>query len=434
MPEKKLIQDMVPIKIHKIRDVPEANLHRVQPAVEHEPFRHFKEAPSTDGKKKKKWLLAIVGLLCLVVIFFAITYVYTKAVVIITPKVEHISVNGTFTATKNSGPLLYSLVETSESASTTIDAQSGNSSANLIEKKAWGLVVFYNTFGSSSIKLPVGTHITNGIGQVYTTYSAITIPGMHNAVPGTASVNIVASEAGEDYNMKSGDPADDFHVDAFVGSSKYLKVTAHLKTGGAVIGGYSGYDSSVTSNTLNATLVNLRQSISDQLASDRKTLVPDGYVLYNQAYTTAFSTSTVSTVGSSTVVSLTGTLYGIIFKKMDLSKAVAPNQTAEFPTTSLVIRGIESLNFVPTDMSAFATALKSQNGAPVTFTLSGVFDLIGTFPSATVAQSLRGLSMAQSKAVFASYSTIASAHAIISPFWIHSFPGTTDKIYITVQN
>jgi hypothetical protein len=209
-----------------------------------------------------------------------------------------------------------------------------------------------------------------------------------------------------------------------------------LKPKGAIIGGYSGYQEVVATSTLEQAQASLSQSVTSALTSDLKALVPEGYVLYQGAYNIRLASTTISDVSSTTdstvaspdaTVSLKGSLYGIMFKESDLVKAIAPAQVAEFPPNNFVINNLDSLTFTPTNPAAF------QSSDLISFSLSGSFGMVGTFPSIAVAKALTGLSVAQSKDVFAQYSTIMSAHAIISPFWKHSFPDSANKIIIDIQ-
>jgi|GEM_PF-387451 hypothetical protein len=483
MPDKKLLQDIIPVKINKIHSSTStpASLaaskffsheheHRQEHQQDRAAFHHFQKPKKRrkekwqknvrDLRRRKIWLIILLAIACIVIIFIAMTYVYAKAVVIITPKTEQVAVSGTYIAVENgfvvsesaaTGTLPYEVIETSETASTTVTASQGP----LIQNKAWGLIILYNAYSTTAQKLVVGTRLTNDKGLIYTTAEPVTIPGVHktstignaNAIAnqnatstGSVSVYVVADQAGSQYNIAPTDLTGDFKIVAFQGEPKYTSIYGRLKPKGAIIGGYSGYQTSVATSTLEQAQANLSQSITSALTSDLKALVPEGYVLYHGAYDIQLASTTISTTTSATtVVSLKGSLYGIMFKQSDLVKAVAPAQVAEFPPGDFVINNLESLTFTPTNPVVFQNILNNgsqsnaQNSGLISFTLSGSFGIVGTFPSTTIAQALTGLSVAQSKDVFAKYSTIMTAHAIISPFWKHSFPDSANKIIIDVQ-
>jgi hypothetical protein len=444
---------MIPVTVKKVHP-PVSTIssvsHRIERPVEQDrtPFQHFqnpKKRKTVHDHRRNVWMIILLAVACIVIIFIAITYVYAKAVVIITPKTEQVAVSGTYSAVKSgsagagtpAGALSYEVIQTSETASTTIVASQGP----LIQNKAWGLVTLYTTYSTSSQKLLAGTRLVNDKGLIYTTAEAITIPGIHktptsknpNATStGSVSVYVVAAEAGSQYDITPADLTGDFKIVAFQGTPKYTEIYGRLKANTSIVGGYSGYQEVVATSTLESTSLSLSQSVTSALKSDLKALVPTGYVLYDGAYDISMASSTVSDVSSTTnsiptsaVLTLQGSLYGIMFKESDLAKAIAPAQVAEFPPGNFVINNLESLKFV--------SANPVQSSGSISFTLSGSFGLVGTFPSDTLAQELTGVSVAQSKDIFAKYSTIISAHAIITPFWKHSFPDSLNKIIIDIQ-
>lgn len=452
MSDRKHIQDVVPVMIHRIHK-PEPPVFSAHHHVEHDraPFHHFqkpkKARKQKNPRRRKIGLIILLGVVCIALVFMAITYVYAKAVVIITPKTEQTAVSGTYSAFKSgsapAGVLPYEFIETSESASTTVLASQGP----MVDRKAWGLVVLYNAYSTTPQKLVIGTRLASDKGLIYTTAETVTLPGIHKTPTagdpyatstGSVAVYVVAAEPGPQYNIAPTDLTGDFHIVAFEGTSKYATMYGRLKPNGSIGGGYSGYGEIVATSTLNQASASLTQTVTGTLTSDLKTLVPNGYVIYDGAYTIRLASTTVSETSSTTgsaVLTLRGWLSGIMFKASDLVKAVAPAQVAEFPPGDFVINDLGSLQFVPSDPTAFKSVLYNQNStsSQISFTLSGSFGMIGTFPSDVLAQGLAGLSVPQSKDIFAQYSTIMSAHAIITPFWKHSFPDSPNKIIIVVQ-
>jgi hypothetical protein len=462
MPDKKLLQDIIPVKINKIHSsvttpasVAAEKFSQHKHDHDRAAFHHFQKPKKQkikrlpNPRRRKIWLIVLLAVACIAIIFIAMTYVYAKAVVIITPKAEQIAVSGTYTASASSastGALPYEVIQTSETASTTVAASQGP----LIENKAWGQVILYNAYSTTAQKLLIGTRLINDKGLIYKTAETVTIPGIHktpttgnaggvanpNATStGSVSVYVVADQAGSQYDIAPTDLTGDFKIVGFQGEPKYTSIYGRLKPKGAIIGGYSGYKEMVATSTLKQAQTNLSQSVTSALQSDLKALVPTGYVLYDGAYIIKLASTTVdsASTSASAVVSLKGILYGIMFKASDLVKAIAPAQVAEFPPGDFVINNLSLLKFTPTNETAFQSILDSQSSGQISFSLSGSFGLVGTFPSADVARALTGLSVAQSKDVFAKYSTIMTAHAIITPFWKHSFPDSSNKIIIDIQ-
>ena len=443
MPEKKVLQDMVRVKVHRIHTEPEPETEpkivspkRKQRQPDAEPFRHFNKRRRML-RRRTIFGIVLALVICCASIYVIFTYIYDKAVVVVTPKTADIMVNGAYNAAKDTAPFPYQIIQTNEIASTTVQATQGPS----VEKKAWGQIIITNNYSSSSQKLPQGTLLSNNRGQLYVTANPVTVPGIHKTDTGTttgsASVYIVAKDAGAQYNMTSHGPNDSsavFRVESFANTPKYTAITGSLKPNGSLVGGYLGYTQIIATSSLASAVTSLSQTISSELTSDLHVLVPDGYVLYNNAYAVNFATSTTAMISSTTAsVTVTGILYGIMFKKTDIMRNVAPNQMAEFPANSYTLSGVESLVFTPINPSLFTANLKNQSGDAISFALNGHVKITGTFQKDSLIKALSGVPVADSKAIFNRYSTIGNARAIITPFWRHTFPDSVSKITIDTQ-
>ncbi len=157
--------------------------------------------------------------------------------------------------------------------------------------------------------------------------------------------------------------------------------------------------------------------------------------MYDNAYSISYvpiAAVATSTDTTTVDVGMRATFYAVMFKKNTLVKAAAlaakstENIDVAYPNDSFSISGLESLTFTPTGSI-------SDPSKPLNFTLKGTVNLTGTFPSDDIITQLEGKNLAQSNDIFAKYSTIASAHAIITPFWRHSFPDSPKKISIIIQ-
>ncbi len=130
--EKKVVQDIVPTGRRSIRNVAPKKLpveEEEQEAEEQVPIRrappsismtrsqtNFPPAAppsrrpvkvSSSGKKRFPSILLTFGIvfICIAVIAIALSLLYSKAAVTITPKTAHVDINGTFTAKKGEAAL-----------------------------------------------------------------------------------------------------------------------------------------------------------------------------------------------------------------------------------------------------------------------------------------------------------------------------------------
>ena len=433
--------------------------------------------PHKRSRAKSIWFLTIVSIVCVMILFLVVSMVSAKAVVTVIPKTQTIPFSGTFTACKDTpciatstaaaatAALSYEVIELppeeldqnipiADLTDDQIANQSATTASSSTAGKATGTVVMYNSFSSTSPqKLPVGTHLSNSKGLMYLTLVPVTIPPSkktaQGSIPGSVAVPVIASSAGAAYNIAPTDLTGDFKVVAYAGGPKYTTIYGHLKPDGGITGGATTTEKMVTPTLLDETYTALETQLQTTLLAKVKTLIPAGYVMYDGTYSIDYTkippsaTSTVTGQPADTgtlVVGVQATFYGAMIKQTDLAQIIAARAhidlNSQFPNQSYAASGLDTAQFhliLSAQGKTSAQPFSAKNGSTLSFGISGSVKIIGTVPAAELTQKLAGLSIAQSKAVFGSYGGIASAHAIITPFWKHSFPDSS-KITISIVN
>ena len=126
---------MVRVKVHRIHDepvdqavpkVPVATQRKKTREPDAAPFRHFNKRRRSI---RRRTIFGIISgiVLCIAIIFVVFTYIYDRAVVIVSPKTADIMVNGAYNAYKDTTAFPYEIIQTNETASTTIPASPGPS-------------------------------------------------------------------------------------------------------------------------------------------------------------------------------------------------------------------------------------------------------------------------------------------------------------------
>jgi hypothetical protein len=59
---------------------------------------------------------------------------------------------------------------------------------------------------------------------------------------------------------------------------------------------------------------------------------------------------------------------------------------------------------------------------------------VGTFSEEQLKNELKGTYLKQSNTIFARYPAIANAYALITPFWMRSFPNSPENIHIEIKD
>ncbi|MEI6057870.1 MAG: hypothetical protein WCQ60_02760 [bacterium] len=457
MPTRKKLQDIIPTHKASHKEAAQVHIHRhkeKEPDIETAHVTHIPQArpiilerplPRRRPAHRHPIFLITIALFCIVAIIIAVSFVYANAVVTIIPKKDTITVDATFVACKDTAcppsisnknqSFAYEVIQVpAAELHQTTPAIDGP----FVQTNATGSVVLYNTYSTTPQLIAAGTRLSNTAGRVYKTIKSVTVPGFKKtgstAVPGSVSVSIAATAAGAEYNILPTDLTGDFKVVAYKGTDKYNDFYARLNPANAITGGFSGRTKIVASSTLAQVYTTLKQKLAAQLLAQSTALIPDGYIMYGDAYSITYVPVVASstTSASSIDVGMRATFYGIMFAKNNLVKAAAlaakppKDVLAGYPNNQFTITGLDALTFTN-------PATNSVINQPFTFALKGVFTVTGTFPASDIISQLQGKTLAQSNDIFAKYSTIAGAHAILTPFWRHSFPNSPKKISIVVQ-
>lgn len=441
MPRKKIVQDIVPAERKSIRNIPieheidlpikkiRKKVTKLEKEIEEisEPKVSEKRTSKKENKSKTKYILSfIVVFICIAVIGLALSLSYSKATVTITPKVLNFNINGTFTAKKSAinDELGYDMITVSDEVHEEVSATSGPS----ILTKAKGTVIIYNNYSATSQILVAGTRLSNANGLIYRTTTTVSIPGK-KTTPGSASVAIIADQAGADYNINVTDLKGDFKLIGYKGTSKYDGFYARLKTN--ITGGFLGTKMIINPDIQKSTILSLQNLLKDKVIAKLKSSVPTGYMLYDSAISVEFATSAPTMNNTNKAdIAVKAVAYGAIFKIDSLIKYIAGNEIKKFPSDTYNIKGPKELDFKVSNIKDFS----AKKGNPLIFTLRGPISVIGTLSENKLKNDLIGIKLKDSGLVFSKYPSIGNAYALITPFWMRSFPNSIDNIIIEYKS
>ncbi len=441
--QRKIVQDIVQSK-RSIRDIPlvrnedEVIVHRTskrmvkeESTVNIEPKTEYSLPPKEKPRKRKlsgAFITFIIIFIGIALIAFALSLLYSKAVVKITPKIETVSVAATYTAKKSipnmqGTDLPYEVISIHETAKETVPAADGA----LTETKARGEAILYNAQSFPQMII-AGTRLSDKEGLIYRTTSTVTIP-QQKTTPGTIIVEIVADEPGTKYNTSAGESGVDLKVVAYKGTDRYNLVYGKVK--GDIKGGFSGNKKIVAADLKKTTQEKLQENLKTRLMVLVKEAIPEDYVFYNNAYIVDYNIPEPISKDSATAdISVTGTISAIIFKKDNLTQFIAGKDIQKFPSPTYIVKGLSDLDFSITNSKDF----DPKKGTPLIFNLKGDINIVGTFPENTLKNELQGVNLAQSNEIFTRYPAISNAHVLITPFWMRSFPNSAEKIIFEVRN
>jgi len=193
---------------------------------------------SLGQKRNLKTYVKIAAAGLAILAFFLLVNAFSRVLVRIMPLEQFIEVDALLKASgkAENNPAVFSLemLRLEESKSKIIKAVG----IEKIEKKATGKIKIFNVFSSKSQTLVASTRFETADGKIYRISNSVTVPGSvsqgNKVIPGAVSVNVLADQAGEQYNIG----LTDFTIPGFKETSKYEKFYARSET--EMTGGFVG--------------------------------------------------------------------------------------------------------------------------------------------------------------------------------------------------
>lgn len=368
-----------------------------------------------------------VVFVCVGVIALALSLLYTKAVVTITPSNIPINVESNFLAKKDIGSsdsLGYQVVTINYDEFKTVPATDGP----LVQTKSKGTITLSNSYSTTSQKILAGTKITSSKNLVYKTTWSVVIPGRKldkgKIVPGVVDVGIVADVAGAEYDMSIlTETALDFSIAAYKNGPRYTTITGRLKKD--LVGGFSGKKKVISPEVEKLAYAEIEEILKEKLLKNIKLAVPDDLVMFDNAYSIEYQKLPIASSDSTTAkIGSKGTLYGIIFNSKSLINTIAKKQIDDNRLSTYKVDGLKSLQFTMVN----SKDNPAKKGLPISFTLKGQMAVTGTFPESELKNKLVSVKLDQLNTVIKQYPSIKSVSVILTPFWMRRFPSSADNI------
>jgi hypothetical protein len=404
-------------QIKEVRPVPK-EIPKKQ--ISKEPELYDYEERKKTGSKYGLWFVAVI---CIIFFIFALSFLFARAEVTISPKTQDVTLNENLSAIKdtNASGLSFDLVVISGEESKKI-AATGQSEISLTSK---GTVIIYNAFSSVPQGLTIDTRLEGSNGKIYKTTSAVTVPGMAaDGTPGQVEASIYGAEAGTEYNSS---PLD-FKIFGFKGTPKYAKFYGRSK--GPITGGFKGMSPVVSEEQKSNTITELTSTLKTQLFQKASGQIPSGFILFKDAiFFTVDETNTDFTATDNTLpIEVKGTLYGFIFNEAELTKKIAEDSVTAYDDSDVYIPNIRELTF-----SLSNSQLPFSSVENINFTLSGPAKVVWKFDTAKLAGDLLGTSKKDFNGILSQYPNVTSANLSLSPFWARTLPSKSKDIKINVN-
>ena len=371
-----------------------------------------------SGKPPRFPYITLSVVLLIIALSVGVLFYFSGAQVQVTPNAVSAAVQGSFTASQNTGALPFEVITAQKIAMQSVAA----SGTKNVHSFASGSITIYNT-QTKAQRLITSTRFATASGLIFRIHSAVTIPGGSQAKPGSITATVYADQAGASYNVGPSS----FTVPGLAGTPQANMVYA--RSSSAFTGGATGSVPVINAATDAQALNALIAALAPDLATSIQAQVPAGYLLLSGAATTTYQelTPAPSSATGTADVKEQGTITAVIFPNAALAKTVAASISGlGYQGEPLTLATTSDLKLTP------ESGIPGSNASSFAFTLSGTASLVYTIDPARIAAAVSGKTRSAAEVALTNYPEIKRAIITLRPFWRQTFPQDPSSISVVV--
>lgn len=387
-----------------------------------EPVRRYDD-PHIRGRKKwwqKFWIWAAIVILA-IFILLALTPLFTKASVLVTPKSERVQIDGEFTTSMDElaeADIFYQSMTVEKVGEERVPATGEEE----VSERSSGRIVVYNEFSDSSERLIANTRFQTPEGLVYRIREAIEIPGYTERggeiIPGMLEVTVYADEAGESHNIESAR----FTIPGLEGDERFDKMYAESKT--PMEGGFSGVRAVASEADVEQARESLRVRLEEEIVQEIDKQIPENFIYFRDGAEISYEAAPsdeVSSDGEQFVVVRERVVAEVpIFNKSALASFIASETLGTYDGEEVRIENQDGLAMEFTE---------NEDGVRV-LELEGSLDLVWVVNYDGLKEDLIGKSRVEVENILSGYSGVREAKVNISPFWKRTITDNPEKVLV----
>lgn len=379
------------------------------------------EGERRSGGGKAIWYVAVF---CILALVFALSFFFSSASVIVTPRSGNIEINKLVVASKNpldSKSLSFNVVTLSGEESVSVE----NTEKKYVERKATGKVRILNNNGPEVQKLLIDTRLEAPDGKIYKTVKAVVVPGKKGTTPGSVEVEIYADVAGEEYNK----PQTDFKIFGFKGNPKYQ--TIYAESIGEISGGFKGETFALSAEEESKQNQELETKLKESLLVKARAELPEGFVIYDDAVILEKESPETATAEGGSEIILKGKLHAFIFKKENLTRELVKEAVADFDKNKVTIQDLEGISVSLMSASEINPSVVES----ISLSVKGETDIVWEIDEQAIKDVLVGIKERSFQPIMGEFRSIEKAELRIKPVWKTTVPEDLEKIKIinTIQ-
>lgn len=420
----------------KFQDIKKKDGHEPETAKKGEDFfRNYRREPAVPERKiekplkkqrsarrsfsRGKIIFTILVLIFLGIILTKTMNALSRVTVLIKPHEETIKIDAVFKAARSgSADLSFQTMELKLNKEKSVNA----TGVKMMETKASGQIVIYNTYSSATQLLVQNTRFESPTGKIYRLNKSVTVPGTKTqngqVIPGSIEVTIFADKPGEEYNSNP----TDFTIPGFKDSPRYDKFYGRSKT--PLAGGFKGNIPVITDGDYNKIKEDLKNVLTEELIGKARTQKLTDFILLEKAAKIEFTekNSDPSATTSEFTIQINGVFSVPLVPKKELAKILAKKYISNDAADKVEIKNIDSLKFEVSGMD--------ETDQTFNLNIKGDAHFIWLLDEERLKEALIASSRNLNTA-FKDYPAVEKASVIFKPSWWKFFP--TKKSRITVQ-
>ncbi len=387
-------------------------------------------------RKPEMRSIVIRSLVTIVVLggaYVAVAEYFGGATIELTPKHTKLTLDrAVFAAQKDptADSLSYSVMQVEDTEQKVVPATGTRS----VTVKASGKIVVYNAYSTSVQRLIKNTRFQVPTGKIYRINESIVVPGMKTSggktTPGSVAAVVYADEPGPAYNS---DPVD-FTIPGLKSDPERYK-NIYARSNGPISGGQEGVVKSVSDADMKSAKDELRITLETKLRSKARGNLTDSQVSFENSYLISFDDpALVQDAGgdaNAATIAEKGILSAIVFNRDALAKEIAKKQVANYQGGGFSAPQLGDTLKLTMDQITLDDLMRSST---LSFTLTGVADLVSRIPVDEIVKTLAGTQKRAFNSILAQENSVEYAKADISPFWRSSFPTDPKRIKVVVTD
>jgi len=306
------------------------------------------------------------------------------------------------------------------------------------EEKAQGQIRIYNAYSDSPQALLANTRFISAEGKLFKSVEKIIIPGgtydeKGKLVPGSVDIQVVAAEAGTEYNIGPST----FSVPGFAGTPKYTAFYGKSST--AMTGGFRGEAARVTQEDLDKAKNSLTDKLFEEGNTDLNNKISSDFVLLKEALKEETAEFTVSAqVGAETPtfnLKLKMRLEVLTFKKSDLENFAKGFLLVQIPETEAPANSFWSKEKIQEESFKIDYEFSSIDWKVEKMILNLVITakIYPDIQEDALKKALLGKSLKEAQVLLADQPKIKKTEIKFWPFWVEKIPQREEKIEIKLN-